>query len=239
MGEKRFDTVHDLVADGLITFYLESKAADYIAALSSQSNYAESPYVAYNTQRKRQLHAVQGASSLAKARAQQKLKQSQSQSQPQGEPQPSTSAGGGGIADTHDSRDSRDSQGSRESRESQGSRESKEGSGSHDSGEGKDPSEPKDSREDNDKARDRQPRPIPIPAPRNKVNLPVEGRLSQILETRKSAEPEQPPATVAEEAAKENGKVSHSTNTDGPVCTCTKPISIIMIMALHYLFIVY
>jgi hypothetical protein len=55
VGEKRFDTVQDLVADGLITFYLEAKAADYIAALSSQSNYAESPYVAYNTQKKRQM----------------------------------------------------------------------------------------------------------------------------------------------------------------------------------------
>ena len=54
VGEKRFDTVQDLVADGLITFYLEAKAADYIAALSSQSNYAESPYVAYNTQKRRQ-----------------------------------------------------------------------------------------------------------------------------------------------------------------------------------------
>ena len=50
VGEKRFDTVHDLVADGLITFYLEAKASNYIAALSSQSNYAESPYVAYSTQ---------------------------------------------------------------------------------------------------------------------------------------------------------------------------------------------
>ena len=55
VGEKRFDEVHDLVADGLITFYLEAKAADYIAALSSQSNYAESPYGVYtcNTQKKR------------------------------------------------------------------------------------------------------------------------------------------------------------------------------------------
>ena len=58
VGEKRFDTIHDLVADGLITFYLESKAADYIAALSSQSNYAESPYVAYNTHKKHQVAAV-------------------------------------------------------------------------------------------------------------------------------------------------------------------------------------
>ena len=55
MGEKRFDNIQDLVADGLITFYLESKAADYIAALSNESNYAESPYVAYNTFKKRQL----------------------------------------------------------------------------------------------------------------------------------------------------------------------------------------
>ena len=57
VGEKRFDTVQDLVADGLITFYLESKAADYIAQLSNQSNYAESPYVAYNTLKKKQLAA--------------------------------------------------------------------------------------------------------------------------------------------------------------------------------------
>jgi len=58
VGEKRFDTIQDLVADGLITFYLESKAADYIAALSSQSNYAESPYIAYNTHKKHQVAAV-------------------------------------------------------------------------------------------------------------------------------------------------------------------------------------
>ena len=54
VGEKRFDNINDLVADGLITFYLESKAADYIASLSNQSNYAESPYVAYNTHKKHQ-----------------------------------------------------------------------------------------------------------------------------------------------------------------------------------------
>lgn len=60
VGEKRFDAMQDLVADGLITFYLESKAADYIASLSSQSNYAESPYVAYNTQKKFQMAAASG-----------------------------------------------------------------------------------------------------------------------------------------------------------------------------------
>ena len=68
VGEKRFDTVQDLVADGLITFYLEAKAADYIAALSSQSNYAESPYVAYNTQKKRQLSSHRSAGRRSKNR---------------------------------------------------------------------------------------------------------------------------------------------------------------------------
>ena len=58
VGEKRFDNVQDLVADGLITYYLESKAADYIASLSSRSNYADSPYFAFNTMKKRQMQSV-------------------------------------------------------------------------------------------------------------------------------------------------------------------------------------
>ncbi|XP_013395393.1 N-chimaerin [Lingula anatina] len=58
VGEKRFDNINDLVADGLITFYLESKAADYIAALSSHSNYEESPYLAYNTAKKQRAQAT-------------------------------------------------------------------------------------------------------------------------------------------------------------------------------------
>ncbi|KAL8568521.1 hypothetical protein ACOMHN_066511 [Nucella lapillus] len=45
--EKRFDTVYDL-ADGLIHFYIELRAADYIKQLSSESTYEESPYMAYN-----------------------------------------------------------------------------------------------------------------------------------------------------------------------------------------------
>ena len=44
VGEKRFDSIQDLVADGLITFYLESKASDYISMMSTPSNYADSPY---------------------------------------------------------------------------------------------------------------------------------------------------------------------------------------------------
>ncbi|KAL4228547.1 N-chimaerin [Mactra antiquata] len=53
VGEKRFETVDQLVADGLIHFYIESKASDYIASLSDESNYAQSPYLAYSVKRKR------------------------------------------------------------------------------------------------------------------------------------------------------------------------------------------
>ncbi|XP_074652324.1 N-chimaerin-like isoform X2 [Tubulanus polymorphus] len=55
VGEKRFDTIHDLVADGLITFYLESKASDYIEALSKESNYEESPYYRNKYRKQREL----------------------------------------------------------------------------------------------------------------------------------------------------------------------------------------
>ena len=65
VGEKRFDTVHDLVADGLIHFYVELKAADYIASLSNESNYAESPYLAY-TARKKRLERSQKSNSSKK-----------------------------------------------------------------------------------------------------------------------------------------------------------------------------
>ena len=53
VGEKRFETVEQLVADGLIHFYIESRAADYIASLSDESNYAQSPYLAYSVKKKR------------------------------------------------------------------------------------------------------------------------------------------------------------------------------------------
>lgn len=42
---KKFDTLHDLVADGLITLYMELHAGDYIANLTSQCRYEESPYM--------------------------------------------------------------------------------------------------------------------------------------------------------------------------------------------------
>ncbi|RWS03686.1 N-chimaerin-like protein, partial [Dinothrombium tinctorium] len=45
VGDKRFDTIHDLVADGLITLYLEAHAAEYISALGNSCKYEESPYM--------------------------------------------------------------------------------------------------------------------------------------------------------------------------------------------------
>ncbi|KAG1662703.1 N-chimaerin [Nymphon striatum] len=55
VGEKRFDTIQDLVADGLITMYLESKAADYIALMCKQSNYEKSPYMTLSCRKRRQI----------------------------------------------------------------------------------------------------------------------------------------------------------------------------------------
>lgn len=49
VGEKRFDTIADLVHDGLISFYIEKHASNYIAMMAEESNYAESPYVASRT----------------------------------------------------------------------------------------------------------------------------------------------------------------------------------------------
>lgn len=46
VGEKRFDSIIDLVHDGLISFYIEKHASNYIAMMSEENNYSESPYVA-------------------------------------------------------------------------------------------------------------------------------------------------------------------------------------------------
>jgi hypothetical protein len=52
VGEKHFDTLNDLVHDGLISFYLESKASNYIALMACDSHcYTnESPYGQYKAQ---------------------------------------------------------------------------------------------------------------------------------------------------------------------------------------------
>ncbi|BFZ22577.1 hypothetical protein BsWGS_25616 [Bradybaena similaris] len=53
VGEKRFDSVYDLVADGLIHFYIVQRAGDYIKTLSQESNFQASPYRAFKMKRKR------------------------------------------------------------------------------------------------------------------------------------------------------------------------------------------
>lgn len=44
-ADKKFDTLHDLVADALISLYLELHAGDYIASLGNHIKYKESPYM--------------------------------------------------------------------------------------------------------------------------------------------------------------------------------------------------
>ncbi|VDN15811.1 unnamed protein product, partial [Dibothriocephalus latus] len=44
VGEKKFDSVDLLVADGLIYFYIETRGADVLQKLSEASNYEYSPY---------------------------------------------------------------------------------------------------------------------------------------------------------------------------------------------------
>lgn len=44
MGEKRFESIHDLVTDGLITLYIETKAAEYIAKMTTNPIYEHIGY---------------------------------------------------------------------------------------------------------------------------------------------------------------------------------------------------
>ncbi|XP_059113028.1 beta-chimaerin-like [Peromyscus eremicus] len=44
VGEKRFESIHDLVTDGLITLYIETKAAEYIAKMTTNPIYEHIGY---------------------------------------------------------------------------------------------------------------------------------------------------------------------------------------------------
>lgn len=44
VGEKRFESVHDLVTDALITLYIETKAAEYIAKMTTNPIYEHLGY---------------------------------------------------------------------------------------------------------------------------------------------------------------------------------------------------
>uniref|UniRef100_A0A8C9VYR3 Beta-chimaerin n=1 Tax=Scleropages formosus TaxID=113540 RepID=A0A8C9VYR3_SCLFO len=49
VGEKRFESIHDLVTDALITLYIETKAAEYIAKMTTNPIYE---HVGYTSQRR-------------------------------------------------------------------------------------------------------------------------------------------------------------------------------------------
>lgn len=53
VGEKRFDTIQDLVADGLISLYLEAHAGEYIATMCIESKYEDSPYMTLNSYKRK------------------------------------------------------------------------------------------------------------------------------------------------------------------------------------------
>lgn len=44
VGEKRFESVHDLVTDALITLYIETKAAEYISRMTANPIYEHLSY---------------------------------------------------------------------------------------------------------------------------------------------------------------------------------------------------
>uniref|UniRef100_A0A8C4W7A2 Chimerin 2 n=1 Tax=Gopherus evgoodei TaxID=1825980 RepID=A0A8C4W7A2_9SAUR len=44
VGEKRFESIHDLVTDGLITLYIETKASEYIAKMTKNPIYEHIGY---------------------------------------------------------------------------------------------------------------------------------------------------------------------------------------------------
>lgn len=73
VGEKRFATLQDLVADGLITMYLETYAGEYINSMCAQSRYEDSPYMTLHSYQ-RQLRHKQQQSLLLRHRQQQQHK---------------------------------------------------------------------------------------------------------------------------------------------------------------------
>uniref|UniRef100_A0A3Q2ZCY7 N-chimaerin n=1 Tax=Kryptolebias marmoratus TaxID=37003 RepID=A0A3Q2ZCY7_KRYMA len=48
VGEKRFESIHDLVTDGLITLYIETRAAEYIAKMTINPIYEHVGYTTLN-----------------------------------------------------------------------------------------------------------------------------------------------------------------------------------------------
>lgn len=60
--DKRYDTIYDLVADGLITCHMEIKAHHILEMINSRANYTDSPYVTLNRRKLNTLSKIQQAS---------------------------------------------------------------------------------------------------------------------------------------------------------------------------------
>ncbi|XP_047516418.1 N-chimaerin [Pieris napi] len=60
--DKRYDTIYDLVADGLITCHMELKAHHILEMINSNANYTESPYVTLNRKKLKTLSQMHQAS---------------------------------------------------------------------------------------------------------------------------------------------------------------------------------
>lgn len=58
VGEKRFESIHDLVTDGLITLYIETKAAEYIAKMTINPIYEHIGYTTLNREPANKKHPV-------------------------------------------------------------------------------------------------------------------------------------------------------------------------------------
>ncbi|XP_036876538.1 N-chimaerin isoform X3 [Manis javanica] len=56
VGEKRFESIHDLVTDGLITLYIETKAAEYIAKMTINPIYEHIGYTTLSREPAYQKH---------------------------------------------------------------------------------------------------------------------------------------------------------------------------------------
>ncbi|CAG4932391.1 unnamed protein product [Colias eurytheme] len=63
--DKRYDTIYDLVADGLITCHMELKAQHILEMINSRANYTESPYVTLNRKKLKTLSQIQQESNRA------------------------------------------------------------------------------------------------------------------------------------------------------------------------------
>ncbi|XP_049879517.1 beta-chimaerin [Pectinophora gossypiella] len=60
--DKRYDTIYDLVADGLITCHMELKAHHILEMINSRASYTESPYVTLNRRKLNTLTKMQQSS---------------------------------------------------------------------------------------------------------------------------------------------------------------------------------